>query len=76
MLKNGETQGEDADLGKYSSFLKNNMFFRKIIFLNFFGNFSEIFQIFEKNSQIPYKYPKIFKNIFIEFKNFYINILN
>ena len=25
MLKNGETQGEDADLGKYSSFLKNNI---------------------------------------------------
>ena len=59
MLKNGETQSEDADFSKYSSFLKNNMFFRKIIFLNFFGNFSEIFQIFEKISQIPYKYPKI-----------------
>ena len=59
MQKNGETQGEVADLSKYSSFFKFNMFFRKIIFLNFFGNFSEIFQIFEKFSQIPYKYPKI-----------------
>ena len=58
MQKNGETQGEDADLSKYSSFFKNNMFFRKMIFLNFLGNFSEIFQIFEKFSQITYKYPK------------------
>ena len=52
MLKNGETQGEDADLSKYSSNFKFDMFFRKMIFLNFFGNFSEIFQIFEKISQI------------------------
>ena len=75
MLKNGETQGEDADLSKYSSNFKFDMFFRKMIFLNFFGNFSEIFQIFENFPQISYKYP-IHKNIFIEFKNFYINILN
>ena len=60
MLKNGETQGEDADLSKYSSNFKFDMFFRKMIFLNFFGNFSEIFQIFEKISQIPSKYPKIY----------------
>ena len=73
MLKNGETQGEDADLSKYSSFFKNNMFFRKIIFLNFLGNFSEIFQIFENFPQIPYKYPT-HKNIFIKFKYFYQNI--
>ena len=53
MLKNGETQGEDADLSKYSSFFKNNMFFRKIIFLNFFGNFSEIFQIYIHTVRVP-----------------------